>query len=300
MNHELKSLYLIMNPNSGTRQGRRFLPEIISRFTQAGYLCTVIMTEKRGDARDFARNYAGSADAVVVCGGDGTLNEVITGLITGGYDTPIGYIPCGSTNDFANGVGIPLQVMKACEVIASGTLRTMDIGLFGADRYFSYTASFGAFTQVSWSTPQNVKNLLGHTAYILEGIRSLADIRPIRMNITASGLEYEDDYLFGAVCNSTSLGGVLKLKDEAVHMSDGLFEALLIPFPEDLLALNRVLTALSAGNYDDPSLLFLRAEYFDFKCKSQTKWTLDGEEADGGTSLRIRNIPDAVRIFVPA
>ena len=297
----MKSLYLIMNPNSGTRQGRRFLPEIVARFTRAGYLCSLLITEQRGDAVAFARDAGKRADVIVACGGDGTLNEVITGLVAGRHDVPLGYIPCGSTNDFANGLGLPLNVMKACECIVEGSPRPLDIGLFGTKRYFSYTASFGAFTHVSWATPQNVKNLLGHTAYILEGIRSLADIRPIRMNITASGLEYEDDYLFGAVCNSTSLGGVLKLKDSAVHMNDGLFEALLIPFPEDIFVLNRVLTSLQAGNYDDPSLLFLRSEEFLFRTRSgvRIKWTLDGEEADGTSDLRIRNIRSAVRILCP-
>ena len=293
----MKSLLLIMNPNAGIRQGRRFLPDFISVFTHAGYLVTALMTEKRGDAADFVRLYGGKADLVVACGGDGTLNEVIAGLLALGEDIPVGYIPCGSTNDFASGLGLPLNPMQACRRIAEGSPRPLDIGLFGLDRYFSYTASFGAFTQVSWATPQNVKNVLGHTAYILEGIRSLADIHPIRMNITAAGLEYEDDYLFGAVCNSTSLGGVLKLKDDAVHMSDGLFEALLIPFPEDILALNRVLTCLRAGNYEDPSLLFLRAGEFVFRCSSRIKWTLDGEEADGGNPLKIRNLPAAVRIM---
>ena len=172
MNSELKSLHLIINPNAGTRQGRRFLPEMISVFNKAGYLCSVYVTEKRGDAVDFARAHAGEADLVVACGGDGTLNEVITGLQQGGHRTPLGYIPCGSTNDFASGLELPLAPLLACDSIVFGNPRSLDVGLFGSDRYFSYTASFGAFTSVSWSTPQNVKNVLGHVAYILEGIRS--------------------------------------------------------------------------------------------------------------------------------
>ena len=239
MNADLKKVFVIINPNAGTRQARRFLPEIISVFNRAGYLCSVFITEKRGDAVDFARAHAGRADLVVACGGDGTLNEVITGLQLGGHKTPLGYIPCGSTNDFASGLGISTAPLMACDAIVSGQPRSLDVGLFTPDRYFSYTASFGAFTSVSWSTPQNVKNVLGHVAYILEGIRSLADIRPIHMRITADGSVYEEDYIFGAICNSTSLGGVLKLEDSEVHMSDGRFEALLIPFPADLLVLNR-------------------------------------------------------------
>ena len=297
MNCELKKLLLLINPNAGTRQARRFLPEIISIFNRADYMVTVFVTEKRGDAADFARAHAGEADLVVACGGDGTLNEIITGLQLGGHKTPLGYIPCGSTNDFAGGLALPTAPLIACETIVSGHPRTLDVGLFGPDRYFSYTASFGAFTSVSWSTPQNVKNVLGHVAYILEGIRSLADIRPIHMRITADGRTLEEDYIFGAVCNSTSLGGVLKLEDNVVDMNDGRFEALLIPFPPDLLALNRILTALRTHQYEDESLQFLRASSFLFEGSPDVTWTLDGEAAEGASRVEIRNIHDAITLI---
>ena len=293
----MKHLHLIVNPTAGTRQGRRFLPDIVSLFNRAGYLCAVFMTEKRGDAVDYARAEAGGADLVVACGGDGTLNEVMTGLRLGGHKTPVGYIPCGSTNDFAAGLGLPLQPLKAARSILSGSPHALDIGLFGPDRYFCYTASFGAFTSVSWSTPQNVKNVLGHAAYILEGIRSLADIHPIHMKITADSQRYEDDFIFGAVCNSTSLGGVLKLENSEVHMNDGLFEALFIPFPPDLIVLNQILTALRTHHYDDPSLRFLRASRFAFEGSPDLKWTLDGEEAGGTPLIEIRNVHSAVTLI---
>ena len=292
----MKTVHLIINPNAGTRKARRFLPEIISVFNRAGYFCTVYITEKRGDAAAFAREHAGGADLVAACGGDSTLNEVITGLLLGGHKTPLGYIPCGSTNDFAAGLGLPTDPVAACESVVSGSAQALDVGLFAPDRYFSYTASFGAFTGVSWSTPQNVKNILGHAAYILEGIRSLSDIRPIHMKITADGITSEDDYIFGAVCNSTSLGGVLKLENSEVHMSDGRFEALFIPFPPDLIALNRILSSLRMRHYDDASLHFLRASSFTFDGPSSLSWTLDGEEAEGSGRVEIRNIHNAVTI----
>lgn len=292
-----KCVHLVINPNAGTRQARRFLPEIIAVFNRAGWLCSVFVTEKRGDAADFSRAHAGEADLVVACGGDGTLNEVITGLQLGGHKTPLGYIPCGSTNDFANGLSLPAAPLIAAQAIVSGSSRTLDVGLFAPDRFFSYTASFGAFTSVSWSTPQNVKNVLGHAAYILEGIRSLTDIRPIHMRITADGKLFEEDYIFGAVCNSTSLGGVLKLENSAVHMNDGLFEALLIPFPPDLIALNRILNALRTHHYDDPSLCFLRASYFLFEGAPEVTWTLDGEAAEGSSRVEIRNIHNAIKLI---
>ena len=292
-----KCVHLVINPNAGTRQARRFLPEIIAVFNRAGWLCSVFVTEKRGDAADFSRAHAGEADLVVACGGDGTLNEVITGLQLGGHKTPLGYIPCGSTNDFANGLSLPAAPLIAAQAIVSGSSRTLDVGLFAPDRFFSYTASFGAFTSVSWSTPQNVKNVLGHAAYILEGIRSLTDIRPIHMRVTADGKLFEEDYIFGAVCNSTSLGGVLKLEDKAVDMNDGRFETLLIPFPPDLIVLNRILNALRTHHYEDESLRFLRASSFLFEGSPDVTWTLDGEAAEGSSRVEIKNIHDAIRLI---
>ena len=148
-----------------------------------------------------------------------------------------------------------------------------------------------------WTTPQNVKNVLGHAAYILEGIRSLADIRPIHMKITADSFVEEDDFIFGAVCNSTSLGGVLKLEDNDVDMNDGRFETLLIPFPPDLIVLNRILNALRTHHYEDESLQFLRASSFLFEGSSDVTWTLDGEAAEGSSRVEIRNIHDAIKLI---
>ena len=296
----MKSVYLVLNPNAGTRQGRRFLTEIISAFNRADYLCGVFITEKRGDAVAFASEHGGETDLIVACGGDGTLNEVVTGLLISGHTTPLGYIPCGSTNDFANGLGLPAGVIDNLDNIIQGAALPLDIGLFGEKRYFCYTASFGLFTSVSWSTPQNVKNILGHAAYILEGIRSLSDVRPIHMKITADSQETEADYLFGAVCNSTSLGGVLKLEHSEVHMSDGLFEALLIPFPPDLIVLNQILAALRSHRYSDPCLTFIRASRFTFEGAPDLRWTLDGEEADGSERVVIRNLNNAVHLMTSA
>ena len=293
----LKKLLLIVNPNAGTRQAHRLLPEMISALTAGGYLVTVCVTEKRGDASVFARSHAGDADLVVACGGDGTLNEVVSGLLAGGHTTPVGYIPAGSTNDFAATLGLSPDLLTACGTVCTGTPRMLDMGRFGADRYFCYTASFGAFTSVSWSTPQNMKNVLGHAAYILQGIRSLADIRPIHMRITADGTVYEDDYLFGAVCNSTSLGGVLKLEDSQVDMNDGRFETLLIPFPPSLGVLNQIIGALSSRAYEDPSLVFVRASSLTFEGAPELEWTLDGEEAIAVNPLTIQNIHNAVQLI---
>ncbi len=275
------------------------LPEMIAYFQNAGYLTEVCVTEKRGDATDFAERFAGETDRIVACGGDGTLNETVTGLIRSGSRTPLGYIPCGTTNDFAASLGLSHDLMTCCAIAAEGRTQPIDAGLFNGTRFFTYTASFGAFTSASYTAPQNVKNVLGHAAYILEGIRSLSEIRPIHLKIDADGEQYEDDYLFGAVCNSTSLGGILKLDSEEVDLNDGLFETLLIRMPKDILELNRILTSLAAKRYNDPMMTFIRANSYTINGGTDLKWTLDGEEADGREHVTVKNVRDAFTIIVP-
>ncbi|MBO7662268.1 MAG: YegS/Rv2252/BmrU family lipid kinase [Clostridia bacterium] len=296
----MKKVLLIINPMAGTRQWRRTIPEILTILNQADYLPTVYLTRARGDGAAYTEKAAGEYDLVAVCGGDGTLNEVISGLIRGGHHTTVGYLPAGSTNDFASGIGISSSMTEACQQLVREKPRELDVGRFGQDGFFSYTASFGLFTAVYYTTSQAAKNILGHAAYILEGIRSLADVRPVHLKITADDGCYENDYLFGAVCNSTSLGGILKLADHEVHMSDGLFESLLIPFPSDLLELNRVLTALRSKNYNDPRLIFIRSSRFEIDAPENLPWTLDGEEASASSPLEIVNLHQAVRLVCPS
>ena len=202
------------------------MAEIVERFSGTGYLTQVLMTTGKGDARDFAAEYGGTVDTVVVSGGDGTLNEVIDGLISSGLRTPIGYIPAGSTNDFANSVGLPKSIPACVERIINGTARPIDIGSFNG-RYFSYVASFGAFTSTTYSVPQNIKNILGHSAYVMAGVKELAHIKSIHARITLEkGTPdeeiHEGDYVLGGVCNSKSIGGIVNLQKLDVDMSDGL------------------------------------------------------------------------------
>lgn len=296
-----KKLLFIMNPKSGLMQAPKYMSEIIGRFSGAGYLTQVLMTEGKGDARDFAAEYGGMVDTVVVSGGDGTLNEVIDGLISAGLKTPIGYIPAGSTNDFANSVGLPKSIMACVERIINGTVQPIDIGCFNG-RYFSYVASFGAFTSTTYSVPQNVKNILGHSAYVMAGIKELAHIKPIHARITLEkGTPdeeiHEGDYILGGVCNSRSIGGIVNLQKLDVDMNDGLMEVLLIRMPRDLIELSDTTASILNGTFKSHQIEKYSVRSATFEIEEDTHWTLDGEYEKGNRICEIKTLESAISLI---
>lgn len=291
-----KRLLLILNPISGKMAGKRHLADVLESFCRADYTPTVYVTTARGDAYRLADAYGGEADLVVCLGGDGTFNEVISGLLHSGHTTPVGYIPCGSTNDFAASIGLEKQIAAATDAILQGTPHTYDVGAFG-ERYFTYVASFGIFTRASYATPQNVKNALGHLAYVLEGMKELSNIRPWHVRFEVDGRVMEGDYLFGAVSNATTVGGVLKMDPTAVDMNDGLLELLLVKMPRNAVELNECIRALVEKRYDSECITFLSGCDFAVTADPAMEWTLDGERGEGAAHLRIRTQKDAVTLI---
>ena len=229
------------------RKASKVLAEILAEFNRADFDVHTYVTAQQGDGVQAVEKMAPGMDLVVCCGGDGTFNETVTGLMRSGLEIPIGYIPAGSTNDFAASLGLPTDPVEAARQIVGGVPVAYDAGRF-ADRYFSYVASFGAFTKVSYSTPQNVKNLLGHVAYLLEGMQEISQIRKLHVKLTLDETDVlEDDYLFGAVCNSTSVGGIMTLDPNQVDLQDGKFEVLLIRAPKTLQEISECLLAVQKG-----------------------------------------------------
>ena len=292
-----KKALIIMNPCSGTKRANKYLTDIVETFTVNDYICTVLTTTKRGDGTLYAEKYAGKTDLITCIGGDGTFNEVVSGLLHSGRKVPIGYIPVGSTNDFANSLHLSKNIVKAARDIVTGDPVPFDIGSFNG-RSFSYVASFGAFTKASYATPQNVKNALGHLAYILEGINSIASIRAEHMVIEADGMTYEGDYIFGAISNSTSIAGILTLKPEFVDMSDGMFELLLVKAPRDLIELAEIVHMLTTQNYESEMLTFINAGEFHIHANAETSWTLDGEYQEGCEEIKVENLHHAINLMM--
>lgn len=290
---------LIVNPVSGKKRINNELVRIISRLEKGGYITTVHVTERRGDATETAGLHGGEYDVIICCGGDGTLSETVNGMIAGGHKTKIGYIPSGTTNDFANGIGLSSDVIKAADDIVGGKPKAFDIGRFN-EREFMYIASFGAFTQSSYGTPQNLKNTFGHFAYILSGIKELTEIKPYHMSVyDAEGILHEGDYIFGAACNATSVGGIIKLDKNLVDLSDGVFEVMLVRCPKTLVQISVMAKALLNGNYDNEFLDFFHTKRLDVRCDEALPWSLDGEEADGGNDTQIEVLHEAANIILP-
>lgn len=293
----MKKMLFIMNPFAGQRKANRYLVDIISTFNRGGYEVVTYMTAGPGDAAKAVAQQAAAVDMVVCCGGDGTFNETMSGVLQSGVEVPIGYIPAGSTNDFAASLKLPTHPVKAAQAIVEGHPVTYDVGLFG-QRYFAYVASFGAFTRASYATPQNVKNALGHVAYLLEGITELTQIRQVHVRLELDGDRVvEDDFIFGAISNSTSVGGVLTLDPKQVDMRDGLFELLLVRAPKDITELGECIKALSTQKYNCRMMTFLSASSVTIKAAPDMCWTLDGEREDGHDQVQVVNLHHAIRLI---
>lgn len=290
-------LLFILNPIAGRTHAKKNLHNAIELLKEH-YNIVMKTTDSKGHATDLVLKYGDKYDLIVCSGGDGTLNEVISGIMQLEKKVTLGYIPSGTTNDFASSLNISSHMDTAAMTIINGTPRTVDVGLFGEKRYFSYIASFGAFTGTSYSTPQSYKNLIGHLAYVLEGMRDIPNIRPYHLRVETGGITYEDDYIFGAVSNSVSIGGLLKLDSNDVDLDDGLFEILLIKNPKTPIELSRILNSIRKREYKDKLIQFIKAQEATFYMDESISWSIDGEYENGCSKVSIQNIPHAIRILV--
>ena len=292
----MKNLLFIVNLKAGKTKSTAPLFDAIARFSQAGYLVRLFITTRAGDACQVAAECSGEYDLVVCAGGDGTLNEVVNGLMTLEKRPPIGYLPNGSTNDFATSLKLSSNPSMAAAAIASGRATHLDIGRFNT-RFFAYVASFGAFTKASYSAPQAAKNALGHLAYILQGITDLDSLHPYRAKIEADGEVFAGEFIFGAVCNSTSLAGLVKLDSKAVQMDDGKFELLLLKMPKSPLDLQNLITGMRKMKYDMPGIIFRHVAHVRLTTEDNIPWSLDGEYAPSCPQVEIEALPQAITLI---
>lgn len=294
----MKKILMVLNPRAGQRKANRVLPEIVRIFADAGYRCETYVTAAAGDATRHVAEHAGEFDRIVCIGGDGTLNETIAGLMQADVKLPIGYIPAGTTNDYANSLNLSADVLQAAQDAVEGECTTLDVGTFNG-RYFTYTASCGAFTRASYSTPQSLKNTIGHLAYVLEGIKDIPSLKPFHLKVETDDCVLEDDFLFCSVTNSMSVGGILKLDSEMVALNDGRFEVMLVRNPSTPIQLSTILHGLTTLDLPNEMVHFFSARRISVACDRPMEWTLDGERAEGAPSIEMQNLHGAVQIVVP-
>lgn len=293
----MKKLLFIFNPHSGKAQIKNKLLAIVDIMVKAEYEVTVYPTQSRSDASRMAGEQAANYDLVVCSGGDGTLDEVVSGMMECPRRIPLGYIPAGSTNDFANSLKIPKDMEKAAQIAVGGRKFSCDVGKFN-EKPFVYVAAFGIFTEVSYSTKQEWKNILGHAAYLLEGAKSLHSIASYHMRVEHDGEIIEGEFIFGMITNSNSVGGFKNMTGKNVELDDGLFEVTLIHMPKNPMELNAILASLT-NLIDDTDLIdSFKSSQVSFLSEEEVPWTLDGEFGGSTREVTVRNEQRALDIMV--
>lgn len=302
----MKKALFVVNPHSGKGLIRNHLLEIVDILVKNGYEVTVYPTQGRGDACRAMRERRKSYELIVCSGGDGTLDEIVTGMMQSGFKTTIGYIPAGSTNDFASSLNIPSTMKKAAEVVVSGKVFSCDVGRFNED-VFVYIAAFGLFTEVSYGTPQEMKNMLGHMAYILEGVKHLQNIKSYHLKVTSVSengetMVIEDNFIYGMVTNSYSVGGFKSIAGNVfkgkIALDDGLFEVTLIKMPKNPMELNSILAALTIRNIDTAYMYSFKSGSLVIESGEEVAWTLDGEFGGAHKTVTLTNEKQAMDIVI--
>lgn len=291
----MKKLLFIINPKAGLKKNKHFIDNAVDVFENAGYKVGIKYTKKRADGTDLARQYADKADLVVCMGGDGTLNEVMQGLADGNINTPLGYIPAGSTNDFAASLGLKSNPKEQAEFIVTHEARPLDLGKFNG-RYFVYTASAGIFTKTSYSTPQDLKNRLGHFAYILTGAKELFHIRRLKLKIELDDKTIEGRYIFAAINNATKVGGIMRLDEHLVRFNDGMFELMLVEFPRGAIEFCRLAVKILLQKFTG-KITLVQIDSAKITAEKDIDWSLDGEKEKGKEFVDFKVVHDAINFI---
>lgn len=292
-----RSILFFVNPHAGKGEIRTKFLEIIEIFTRGGFDVTVRPTSRRAEIIELLPQMSERFDVVAACGGDGTLNEVVTGLMSCDRRPPLAYLPAGTVNDFASSLHISKNLIEAAQAAVSGAPMQLDVGQFN-DRFFTYVAAFGAFTDVSYQTPQQTKNLLGRSAYVLEGIKRLPQLKPYHMCIEHDGGCSEGDYLFGMISNATSVGGIRLPAAPNISMSDGLLEVTLLKNPGSLVEAHSTMNALLRQNYETDYITVFRTAHLSIQSPDRAPWTLDGEYGGDAAEISIENRLRAIEVII--
>ena len=292
----MKKMLFIFNPRSGRERLRTKLLDILDLFVKAGYEVTVHVTQSAGDAQKQVEKKGGGVELLVCSGGDGTLNEVVSGMMAWSREKrpQLGYIPAGSTNDFAASLDLPKNMLRAAAIAVAGRPFAIDVGKFGDGRYFVYVAAFGAFTEVSYKTPQETKNVLGHQAYMLEADKRIAGLKSYRMKFFWDDQELEEDFILGMVTNTISIGGFKGLVQPRVALNDGEFEVMLVRKPRTPKDIQSIVSCLINKDAENDCVYMFRTSNLRMESEEIVDWTLDGEYGGGVKEICIENLREEI------
>ena len=292
----MKKMLFIFNPRSGRERLRTKLLDILDLFVKAGYEVTVHVTQSAGDAQKQVEKKGGGVELLVCSGGDGTLNEVVSGMMAWSREKrpQLGYIPAGSTNDFAASLDLPKNMLRAAAIAVAGRPFAIDVGKFGDGRYFVYVAAFGAFTEVSYKTPQETKNVLGHQAYMLEAVKRIAGLKSYRMKFFWDDQELEEDFILGMVTNTIIIGGFKGLVQPRVALNDGEFEVMLVRKPRTPKDIQSIVSCLINKDAENDCVYMFRTSNLRMESEEIVDWTLDGEYGGGVKEICIENLREEI------
>lgn len=293
-----RKLLFIFNPKSGVGLIKNHLADIVDLMVKADFDTTIYTTQDRGDATRKIVECGGKYDRIICSGGDGTLDEVVTGIRQAGLQIPLGYIPAGSTNDFAKSLGIPNDMVKAAQIAVGEKVFPCDVGQFNDDT-FVYIAGFGLFTEVSYETPQNLKNILGHAAYLLSAAQSLSSIPSHMMQIEVNEDVIQGRFIYGMITNSVSVGGFKGITGKDIHLDDGEFEVTLIKYPANPMELNEIIGYLTGIHSNTDMVYSCKTNHILIRSRESVPWTLDGEFGGEHWDVEITNHHRKVNILIP-
>lgn len=288
---------LILNPTAGNGSGVLSIGSAMEVLYRAGFVPTVYYTCGVGEATQLVLEHAKNYECVVCVGGDGTLSETVAGLAQLQSPPPLGYIPQGTANDVAASLGLPKNPLQAAKLIARGDTMELDVGKFNDSDYFTYIAAFGAFTEVSYETPRENKQILGHLAYVFQGVAQLPKLSAYPVIVEYDDGVIEGDFLFGSVSNTKSVGGIVKLKSSAIELNDGLFEVILVRNPTNVVEMNKITSSILTRNLSGNQIMMLQSKHVKFTFEKPVKWTRDGEAGGAHQEVVCDNLHSAISII---
>lgn len=295
---EMKKALFVYNPKAGKAGIVGCLSDVLDTITKRGYEITIYPTQCQGDGEVKVKEREDIYDRIICSGGDGTLDEIVTGMMNSSKKLPVGYIPAGSTNDFARSVNIPRDMREAASVAAGDNIFKCDIGKFN-DRFFVYVAAFGMFTDVTYETDQNLKNMFGYAAYVAEAVKRIQSIKAVPLTIKYDDEVIQDNFIVGMVSNSNSIGGLRTLPGPDVSLNDGRFEVLLIKEPNDIFEMNSIVPAIFDRKIKSECVISFKCDSISIVSDEPIAWTLDGEFGGNVTKAEINNLHEAFDIVVP-